>query len=395
MRVFHMDGGPSTMLKGITVANARAPGGAAIFGSGSPTVLNCAFDNNRVLGSAAGGAVDLSGAPHFEECTFDNNAASSGGAVNCFGGTFINCIFTNNLASELDGGAINGEVALIDGCEFKNNYAFLNGGAVYACADTVRNSLFVSNGLASHFGTGGAANFQCAPVVSNCTFYSNGIDSDAPNIRGAAIAFASSGTAVMTHTIVANSYVFGDVPDAGSVACLGIAGVQVLCCNIDGTTGTGDWVGCLAAQYGVNGNISGDPLFCDAASGDFSLANTSPSNTAACGRQGAYGVGCTSTAVDDIAPVTRVQLHQNVPNPFNPATMIQFDVPRAAGVRLNIYNVSGRLVRSLLDRTVGEGTHETRWDGTNDRGELVGSGVYFYRLEVGAASLTKKMVLLK
>lgn len=393
--VFHVDGGSSTVLRGITVANARAQGGSAVDGSGSPTVLNCAFENNHVLGFASGGAIHLSGAPHFEECTFDNNAASSGGAVNCLGGKFINCTFTNNLASELDGGAINGMASLIDGCEFKNNYAYLNGGAVYACADTVRNTLFVSNGVASNFGTGGAANFQCAPFISNCTFYGNGIDNDAPNIRGAAIAFASSGTATMVRTIVANSHVFGDVPDAGSVACLGIAGVQVLCCNVDGTTGTGDWVGCLAGQYGVNDNISEDPLFCSAASGDFSLANISPSNTATCGRQGAYGVGCTSTGVDEVVPVTCVQLHQNVPNPFNPATMIRFDVPRDARARLDIFDVSGRRVRALVNGMTGEGRHEAMWDGTNDRGELVGSGVYFYRLRVGADTMTRKMVLLK
>ena len=88
-------------------------------------------------------------------------------------------------------------------------------------------------------------------------------------------------------------------------------------------------------------------------------------------------------------------LHQNVPNPFNPATTIRFDLPRAAYVRLNIYDVSGRLIRTLMDAKMEPGIKEIAWDGKDSKGQETTSGVYFYRLTAGSFTATKKMVLLK
>jgi hypothetical protein len=89
-------------------------------------------------------------------------------------------------------------------------------------------------------------------------------------------------------------------------------------------------------------------------------------------------------------------LGQNYPNPFNPTTAITFTVKERTRVRLRIYDVTGALVRNLVDdlRTPGV-THEVRWDGRNEVGQSVASGVYFYRLVAKDFVRTKKMVVLK
>ena len=90
------------------------------------------------------------------------------------------------------------------------------------------------------------------------------------------------------------------------------------------------------------------------------------------------------------------QLEQNYPNPFNPGTTIRFHLPSRQRVNLRIYDVKGRVVRALLrDQFHAAGPQEVYWDGRNDTGSLVASGVYFYRLEAGPFARTKQMTLLK
>ena len=90
-----------------------------------------------------------------------------------------------------------------------------------------------------------------------------------------------------------------------------------------------------------------------------------------------------------------LSLSQNYPNPFNPETYIDFTLPSEQAVSLKIYNIKGQVVSSLVDRRIAAGIHTVRWDGKNDSGERVSSGVYFYRLTAGEKSFVKKMVLLK
>jgi len=91
----------------------------------------------------------------------------------------------------------------------------------------------------------------------------------------------------------------------------------------------------------------------------------------------------------------KTELSQNQPNPFNPTTTIRFVLPVREDVTLAIYDANGHLVRTLVNEVQGYGAHEVTWDGRDDDGAAMGSGVYFYRLRAGKLTESKKMVLLK
>jgi hypothetical protein len=87
-------------------------------------------------------------------------------------------------------------------------------------------------------------------------------------------------------------------------------------------------------------------------------------------------------------------LYENYPNPFNPSTTIGFSVPQAGNLTLVVYDMTGREVRTLASGSMAAGYHAVRWDGRDNRGSTVSSGVYFFRLRAGAGFVeTRKMVL--
>ena len=90
----------------------------------------------------------------------------------------------------------------------------------------------------------------------------------------------------------------------------------------------------------------------------------------------------------------RNELAQNYPNPFNPTTMIAFSIAKDADVELKIFDVRGALVKTLVKAHRNKNNYRVFWDGKNNAGNTVASGVYFYRLVAGEFTATKKMVLL-
>lgn len=97
----------------------------------------------------------------------------------------------------------------------------------------------------------------------------------------------------------------------------------------------------------------------------------------------------------NLALPTEFTLSQNVPNPFNPSTQVSFALPTAAKVNLSIYNVLGQHVKTLVDTDMRAGYQTVTWDGTDNTGHTVASGVYFYKLNAGDFTATKKMLMLK
>lgn len=98
---------------------------------------------------------------------------------------------------------------------------------------------------------------------------------------------------------------------------------------------------------------------------------------------------------DDVIPVTQTALHGNYPNPFNPETTIAYDIKDAGAVRLNIYNIKGQVVRTLVDATLAGGRYSVVWNGRDSKGKPVSSGVYYYRLECENFVSTRKMILMQ
>ena len=88
-------------------------------------------------------------------------------------------------------------------------------------------------------------------------------------------------------------------------------------------------------------------------------------------------------------------LHQNYPNPFNPVTTLRYDLPENNLVNITIYDMMGRKVKTLINKTQNAGYRSIIWDATNDYGKPVSAGIYLYQIQAGEYISTKKMVLLK
>lgn len=534
--------GPTSILEGVTIINGAAygvfpdylGGGLSCF-QASPTIIRCVFSN--CTGFAGGGASCYLSSATFTDCSFFDNTAGDGGGI-----------------------YFQGNATTVSGCVFAGNHASTGGGLLCGASNT---------------------------TITNCTFSNNSAGANGSGISCGATTFS------LEKTIV--SYNTGGL----SVECGSGMPTTIECCDVYGNEG-GDWVGCLAGQEGVNGNFSGDPMFCDAAGGDYRLniaSSCAPANnscgvlvgalppdcgsTIQCPGDESFAVSahvtfwelagfvitntsgvslsfdyyldadgpgtlvdngdpaslaettpvlapgqayfppeaalefphltgyaeqhvtyhinetgnpganesCTTTivfvpsvavaisafaarplndgveltwrvAADEaikgfeiyrktfpeagqtrlnpagLIPVTdrtyfdedvdkgqvyhytllvvaadgskirsrvvtvstksaALELSQNYPNPFNPATVISFVIPTSTRVALAVYAPDGKLVKRLVERAVGPGASQVVWDGTDERGNRVGSGVYFYRLTAGKDTITKKMVLLK
>lgn len=247
-----------TIRAGVAGDSPLDAGGALHCGrSSSPTIAGCRFEDNE---ANLGGAVfcDSLSAPTFIDCVFSLNSATSGGAIFCNSAApvLVQCTLNGNSALTLGGGifAYGYSSPTLTGCLITANTAGQNGGGAYCF------------GFAS-FG----------PTMTNCTLSGNAA------ITGVGLYLAGSTDAAVTNTIIA--FGIGD----SAVACAGGDPVVIVltCCDIFGNTV--DWEGCIADQAGVNGNISADPLFCNAENGDYRLVTDSPCAPAQSGTCGLIG----------------------------------------------------------------------------------------------------------
>jgi hypothetical protein len=109
-----------------------------------------------------------------------------------------------------------------------------------------------------------------------------------------------------------------------------------------------------------------------------------------------YGRPMSTTAVYETnKTVTAFDLSDNFPNPFNNQTLISFQIPRETQVRLEIYDVLGQKIRTLVNERKVKGSYTVSWDGKNDRNQIVSSGIYLYSLQVNDQIKTRKMMLLR
>ncbi len=93
--------------------------------------------------------------------------------------------------------------------------------------------------------------------------------------------------------------------------------------------------------------------------------------------------------------IENFQLKQNHPNPFNPSTVIEYQIPQSGNVCISVFDVRGNLVKELINDSQNQGMHQVTWDGTNQLGLKVSSGIYFYSLQFGNQHLARQLLLLK
>jgi parallel beta-helix repeat protein len=318
------DAGSSPTLIGVVFSyNLSQLGGGMYCLDSSPHLTDVTFQGNRTDGpspylwGAGGGMYCDGGSPSLTRVSFVGNSASGfgmaeGGGMYCVGcsAMLTNVQFSNNSSFYRGGGLQytggTGESLTLTGVTFSGNSAYA-GGAVFSQgqgSSTITDAIFSSNSAE----VGGAIFFDCSsPTLRFCTFS----DNQAGQYAGAVFCNSYSSPALSGCTFYGNSggmwcmgsssptlentiVAFSVTSEA--ICCLDDGSCSLTCCDVYGNAG-GDWVGCIAGQYGTNGNICADPLFCLWRKPDepYSLRRDSPcaaANNAACGRIGAWGVGC-------------------------------------------------------------------------------------------------------
>jgi predicted outer membrane repeat protein len=336
------------------------------------TIEGLTFTDGFVSGGfpgGYGGAVFIQGAaPVIKDCVFDANRATGGG------GAIFATLGSPRIANNV----------------FRNNHCNAVGGAI--AFDTVTQGLITGNLFHDNDADNGAA---IRTVNSSATIQLNTIAENVADVNGGGVyvAFPTSGSGIaLTGNIVAtNGAVSG-----GGIFCESSVTVN-LDCNDVWSNGT-DYVGCSA---GPN-DFSLDPLFCDPAEADYGIPPESPcapaNSPAECGRVGAYDPATCGGVIDVPANgggtvPRRFAVHPAQPNPLSRATQVRVDLTEPADVRLTVFDVSGRLVRTVTDTRLMAGSHALGWDGRDASGQPVTAGVYFYELVAGAHRVTHKLVV--
>jgi predicted outer membrane repeat protein len=411
--------GASPTLKGLIVQYGSPSGGISLTSSGA-AIEDCLIQGNH-SSSDGGGVLIGSGCDSVEirRCTLSGNSASWGGGLYmlCSGSILIEDVyFGNNAASWTGGGAYiaNSSSAVLSGTTFSGNSSGSKGGGLYAANASVQidHCAFHSN---SSVNGGGAFLTEAQSVVEiRSTSF---IDNEASFGGGGLTTLNWAQTRLVDCSFVANSArpdkggsidaywhtvnILENVIVSYSTQGLGLRGVDeaaltISCSDVFGNPG-GNYGGQWSDQTGLNGNLSLDPLYCDLAGQDFTLADESPclpvNND--CGVLiGAFDEGCTLTGAG-AAESGESGLGAGFPNPFNPATTLPYRLSSAGPVRVSVYDLKGRLLRELVKSVQPAGSHAATWDGRDAAGRALPSGVYLVRLEAEGRSEEQKLTLLR
>ena len=294
-----------TRIEGLTITGGLFAGtgfGGGLYCSGaSPTLTNVTFSHNQA-GWGGGMASGSYSSPVLTDVTFSYNQASfDGGGMYCDASspTLTNVTFSDNEAWCAGGGIYCIGAATLTGCTFSYNQASFDGGGMYCWFGypevVLANCTFSGNsadrggGVSCVYNTN--ATLVSCTLAGNSAMHGGGIrlqtpDPECPSyatLTNCIIAFSTSGQAISCYE----------------------SGATLMCSDLYGNGG-GDWVGYIADQYGINGNLSEDPLFCGGHDPEerYALHSNSPcapENSPECGLIGAWGVGCPSTAVEEVS----------------------------------------------------------------------------------------------
>lgn len=143
------------------------------------------------------------------------------------------------------------------------------------------------------------------------------------------------------------------------------------------------WDSTSFPSYWFSGNVNKDWVFAGPATPD------------SCPDNGGYGPSQGGGEPKVAAVPLKFELGQNYPNPFNPSTTIRYSIPKAAKVELKIYNILGQVVKTLIDEEQGAGIYQVVWNGTDEAGRNVSTGIYLYQIRAGDFVKKMKMTLIK
>jgi hypothetical protein len=275
-------------------------GGGGYSHGSSPTFSGCTFIDNHCQEQGGGLACRYGGNAVLQDCLFSGNwdRGGGGGGLLCDGDTtptVTDCRFINNTSANATGG-FGGGVSLYDGanvvftrCTFADNTSQGLGGGLLAWGASPRMEECTFSGNAAHIGGGALSLEEGAATLVGCTISGNSGPS------GSGVLCRAGGSVELERVIVAYGGWSGE-----AVRCEDTGTATLSCTDLFGNEG-GDWVGSIEDQYGSNGNISADPLFCGPGIEDLTLhANSpcAPDSNPDCGLIGAWPVDCSSTPVE-------------------------------------------------------------------------------------------------
>jgi len=346
--------------KAVTVRSQSGAAGACVIDcGGTPSENHRAFYFHS--GEGAGSVVsDLT-------ITGGNMGSYSGGAIQCqneSSPTITRCYLTGNSTATASGGAIN----------------------CYNSSPTISYCTFTGNSA----GSGGAVSFINSSIagMDHCTLVGN----TAMNHGAGIITMGSNAT--ITNTIIAYNL-------QGAATHCYTGSITMACCDVFGNPG-GDWTGCIATQASSAGNLSCTPGFCGREAGDFHLSADSPcaaDNNLVCAQIGALPVGCAVSEVADLVWAADGGRPLAIrPNPFSRSAEILWRIGAdedAIGAAITIHDLAGREVRRLRPEPVAPGMRLAVWDGRDERGAEVASGVYFVKAGTASGGRTQRIVAIR
>ena len=377
----------------VKIANFTITGGnaedAGCQGGGAILLTN---NDDAVYNPDGSWATYAPSTPVLENLYLTGNHAYNGGGIGVFrliGPTMENIIVQENSSYSFGGGIFqHAGVTTISNTKITDNTALTKhgGGIAVFFGGALVNNMEISNNIAEYLG-GGAAFYQSEVDLINTTVVNN-ID----NANNSAIWSNSSTVGIV------NSIVWGNQPNQLQDA------YTITHSNIPINT--------QIFGEGEGNIIDTDPLFTDPENGDFTLSEGSPcidAGTADIDGDGveditdfnglAPDMGALESEWLDLSDVDQLPesyaVHQNYPNPFNPTTQLRYDLPEASHVRIMVYDLMGREIRTLVDMDQKAGYRSIQWNATNDLGQPVSAGMYLYTIQAGDFRQTKKMVLLR
>jgi hypothetical protein len=317
---------------------------------------------------------------------------SGGGDLN-----LLNCSITSNESAEAGGGVYSAGLGTLNmkDCQVVSNEAFGSGGGVHSESFFARlKSCLVA---VNHCGTDGGG-IRMAGVdlsLESCTIANNG----AQWTGGGLNSFESN------TTLIGKTILWGNCATAAGEDFFSWGSVTMSCSAIDTTDidGTG-----IITYEGDQ--VTSDPMFCDEAScpdgitvnpeDDYSLRHESPClpESSPCGELiGAFGEGCLGSGITDLPPasVSRRFLLAPNPNPSMGRVSCGIHLRSSGRVRIQVFDVAGRLVSSLIDADMPPGLHHLEWNPARQKERRHLSGIYYIRAQVEGSVETAKLVLAK